>query len=105
MGRGREGQNCRQILNVSFRNLHPYALSKGQLFSLLIMQQKLDPWIPSPALISVFFGSQLVRKNDIIYHGFKYIFLDEQTLRLIKMIKILGYKSIQVILGVSRDLL
>ena len=105
MGRGREGQNCRQILNVSFRNLHPYALSEGQLFSLLMMQQKLDPWIPSPALISAFFGSQLVRKNDIIYHGFKYIFLDEQTLRLIKMIKILGYKSIQVILGVSRDLL
>ena len=45
---------CRQILNVIFRKLHPYTLSNGQLFSLLVMQQKLDPGIPSPALISDF---------------------------------------------------
>ena len=51
-----------------------------------------------------FFGSQLVRKNDITYYGFKYTFLNKQTSRLMKMINILVYKAIQIILGVSRDL-
>ena len=50
-------------------------------------------------------GSQLVRKNDNRYYAFKYIFLNEQTFRLMKMINFLSYKSTQVILGVSRDLL
>ena len=43
-------------------------------------------------------------KNDIRYYGFKYIFLNEQTFQLMKMIKVLDYKSVQVIMGVSRDL-
>ena len=54
MGGGIGGQNCGQILNVIFRNLHPYQLSNGQLFWLLVMQQKLDPGVSSPALISDF---------------------------------------------------
>ena len=44
-------------------------------------------------------------KNDIAYYGFKYIFLNEQTFQLMKMIKILGYKWAQVIMEVSRDLI
>ena len=46
VGGGRVGQNCGQILNVSCRNLHPYRLSNGQLFCLLVMQQKLDLGMP-----------------------------------------------------------
>ena len=40
--------------NVIFRNLHPYRLSNGQLFCLLVMQQKLDSGVSNPALISDF---------------------------------------------------
>ena len=54
VGGDMEGQNCGQILSVIFRNLHPYRLSNGRLFCLLVMQQKLDPGVPSPALISDF---------------------------------------------------
>ena len=45
----------------------------------------------------------MVRNNNIRYYGFKYIFLNKQTFRLMKMIKKLGYKSIQIIVVVSRD--
>ena len=56
VGGGIGGQNCGQILNVIFRNFHPYRLSNGQLFCLLMMQQKLDLGVPSPALISEFWA-------------------------------------------------
>ena len=102
VGGGMGGQNCGQILNVIFRNLHPYRLSNVQLFCSLVMQQNLDPGVPSPALISDWLPTG--KKNNITYYGFRYIFLNEQTFQLMKMIKILGYKSVQVILGVSRDL-
>ena len=48
VGGGRGGQNWGQILNVIFRNLHPYRLWNGQLFCLLLGQQKLDPGVPNP---------------------------------------------------------
>ena len=64
---------------------------------------KLDPGVPSPALISDFLAPNLWGKvilhimDSIIY------FWNKQIFRLMKMINILNYKTMQVILGVSSD--
>ena len=54
VGGGRGGTILWTNFNVIFRNLHPYRLSNGQLFCLLVMQQKLDSGVWNPALISDF---------------------------------------------------
>ena len=75
MGGGREGQNWGQILNVILRNFHPYRLWNGQLFCLFVMQLKLDPGVPNPALVPDFLAPKWWGKNAITYYGFKHIFL------------------------------
>ena len=74
MGVDGEGQNCGKISSEIFRNLRPYRLSNGQLFC-----TKIDPGGTGFPLNFRFLGSQLLKKNDVIYYGFKYIFLNEQT--------------------------
>ena len=84
VGGGSGRQNCGQILNVIFRNFHPYRLWNRQLFGLLVMEQKLDPGVARKIILYIM--------DSNIY------FWNEQTFWLMKLIKTLVYKSIQIIL-------
>ena len=92
MGGGRGRQNSGQILNVSFRYLHPYRLWDGELFCLLVMQQKLDPGVPSPTLFSDFSASSWWGKM-ILKCRSKYIFLKLEDLPTSENEKKIGSES------------
>ena len=59
-------QNCGQILKGIFIKFYPYRLLNGQLFCLLLMQQKLDPGVPNATLILDFLDPNWLGK--IILH-------------------------------------
>ena len=63
------------------------------------MQQKLDPGILNPALIPDFLAPKWWGKRILHIMDSNIYFWNEHTFWLMKMIKILGYKAVQVTFG------
>ena len=96
-------QNCGKKFKYDFQKLTFIWVIKWAIILFTCDARKFGAVSFKPCPNFLFFGSQMVRNNNIRYYGFKYIFLNKQTFRLMKMIKKLGYKSIQIIVVVSRD--
>ena len=100
-----EEAKLRTNFKCDFQKLTSIQVMKWTITLFTYDATKIGPGGFESCLIFRFFGCQLVRKNDITYYGFKYIFLNKQTFRLIKMINILGYKVTNYFGGITLSFL